>query len=268
MLTSTHRASTRATALAAVAAGTVLIAGCSSSGGAPAVSGSGTSSSTPSSSGSSTSSSSTTSSTPSTSSSPSSSAAGTSYTTGQKIGSGTLQNRIKAAIVKAGGTYSSTTTSSVLTSTSQARITGGRTDATVHETIRGKKVDVIIVNGVAYISGTGLGAKPYLKVTQNSTGSLAESFKPLLNIAGGGTLTNTVLWSVVSTSASGTTLTASPAEGTNVTDVLDGKGLPISTVTRSATGTSTIKYYDFGKPVTITAPPASQVADVSGVKST
>ncbi|MBO1756445.1 hypothetical protein [Allobranchiibius sp. CTAmp26] len=264
MHTSIFRPGTAA-AVAVLATGTVLTAGCSSSGGAPGVASSSSASSTDSGS---SSSSSTSPSSTSSSSSTSSAAAGASYTKGQKIGAGTLQNQIKAAIVKAGGTYSTTTTSSVLTSTSQAKITGDRTDATVHETIRGKKVTVIVVNGAAYISGTGLGAKPYLKVTQNSTGSLAESFKPLLNIAGGGTLTNTVQWTVVSTSAGGTTLTASPAEGTDVTDTLDGKGLPLSTVTKATAGTSTIKYFDFGKPVTVTAPPASQVADVSGVKST
>ncbi|MBO1767805.1 hypothetical protein [Allobranchiibius sp. GilTou38] len=260
--TSTHRPSTAA-AVAVLAAGSIFVVGCSSSGGSPGVtSSSGSSSATSGGSSTSSSASSTSSSTPS------SSAAASSYTTGQKIGAGTLQNRIKAAIVKAGGTYSSTTTSSVLTSTSQSKITGARTDATVHEVIRGKKVTVIIVDGVAYISGTGLGTKPYLKVTKNSTGTLAESFKPLLNLAGGGSLSNAEQWTVASSSASGTTLTASPAAGTNVTDTLDAKGLPVSTVTKAATGTSTIKYYDFGKPVTITVPPASQVADISGVQST
>ncbi|UIJ36113.1 hypothetical protein [Allobranchiibius sp. GilTou73] len=250
--------------MAVLAAGSIFVVGCSSSGGSPGVtSSSGSTSATSGGSSTSSSNSSTSSSAPS-----SSAAASSSYTTGQKIGAGTLQNRIKAAIVKAGGTYSSTTTSSVLTSTSQSKITGARTDATVHEVIRGKKVTVIIVDGVAYISGTGLGAKPYLKVTRNSTGTLAESFKPLLNLAGGGSLSNAEQWTVASSSASGTTLTASPAAGTNVTDTLDAKGLPVSTVTKAATGTSTIKYYDFGKPVTITVPPASQVADISGVQST
>ena len=258
-------------AAAALAASTVLIAGCSSSGGAPAV-GSGSSSSSSSAASSSTSSSSAGSSTSSSSAgsstSSSSSASSASYTKGQKIGAGTLQSQIKAQIVTAGGTYSSTTTSTMLSSTSQAKITGSRTDATVHEDIHGKKITVIIINSVAYISGTGLGSKPYLKVTQNSTGAFAESFKPLLNEAGGATLTDTVQWTVASTSASGTTLTASPAEGTTVTETLDGKGLPVSTVSKATAGTSTIKYFDFGKPVTVTAPPASQVADVSTVKST
>ena len=262
----TYRRGTAA-AVAVLATGCVFIAGCSSSGGASGVASGSSTASAGSDSGSSSSSSS--SSSTSSSSTPSSSAAAaTAYTKGQKIGAGTLQNQIKAQIVKAGGTYSSTTTSSVLSSTSQAKVTGARTDASVHETIRGKKVTVIVVNGVAYISGTGLGAKPYLKVTQSSTGAFAESFKPLLNVASGGTLTDTVQWTVAATSATGTTLTASPAEGTTVTETLDGKGLPVSTVSKAASGTSTIKYFDFGKPVTITAPPASEVVDVSSVKST
>lgn len=260
-------------AVALLAASTVLIAGCgsSSSTSAPSVLSSGTGSSRtsiPSSASSPSAASGSPGSTGSTSGTQSSSggsaAGGSRFTKGQKLGSHQLEQGIKAAIFKAGGTYAATTTSSTVSSTGHVRLIGDRTEGIFEEAVGGKEVTVIVLGGNAYVKGLGLGSKPWLKVTPSSTGAFAQALKPLLTITQGAPLSDSVRWTVTQTSPSGTTVSASPASGTTVTDQLDGKGLPISTVVSSAAGTKTDKYFDYGKPVRVSAPPASQVSDIPG----
>lgn len=239
--------STRGAAVFALAATTVLLAGCNtgsrSSAGSSAstrVSPSRPSSSTP--------------------------ALRVSYTKGQKVDVNTLLMRIKVAITTVGGTYTTKTVSSTGTGRAHIKYDGSRIEGVMTQRINGRQLKIIAMDGVAYISGTGLGSKPYLKVSKNSTGPLAASFKPFLHVAQGGGLTDTAQWTVVSSSPSGVVLTSSLSESLRVTESLNGKGLPVSTVTTGATGTQTVTYSDFGKPVTVTAPPASQVQDINGVK--
>lgn len=250
-------------AAALLAVGAILVAGCGSSSTTAGVSSTGPGSSTSSGSPTSTGTSTASAAPSSSSSSPAAAAGAARFTKGQKLGSNQLEQRIKAAITKAGGTYASTTKSSKVTSTGHVRLVGNRTEGTFEERVGGKKISVIVLGGNAYVKGFGIGSKPWIKVTPTSTGPLAQGLKPLLTITQGAPLSDSVQWTVTATSASGSTVTSSPANGTTVTDRFDSKGLPISTVVRSAAGTKTDTYSDYGKPVTVTAPPASQVADVA-----
>ncbi|XAS77483.1 hypothetical protein V3G39_05445 [Dermatophilaceae bacterium Sec6.4] len=256
------------TCVGAVVTGALLIAGCGSNSGtaAPAVSNppsvtkgasspSGASTSAPSSS--------------TSTGSSTSSVAGTAktFTKGQKVESQKLQRVVKAAVAASGGSYAVRLTAAGLAAVGHIKLVHGATQGSVQETAGETKISIIIIGGVAYLKGLGVGSKPWVKITDKSTGTLAEAFKPLLQIADGAAVSDSVQWTVTSATASGTTLTSSPATGITVTDQLDAKNRPVLTVVTSPAGTRRETYSDYGTPVNVQAPPASQVAAIPGDSS-
>ena len=261
--------SSRMTLAAALATSAALLAGCGSSGGSGGSSSAGgaspSSSSAPSSSSSSSS---------ATSSARSSApaAASSSYKKGSTVSQAQLQADVTKAVQKAGGTYRTTLTSSSVSSVADHKQKGQVTDIRADETLAGRKVKLIIVGGVAYVGGSipgaGAGGKPWTRITQNSTSPFAKGLRPALLAASGQGTPPTVQWTVVSSSASGTVLTSVPVAGAKSTLTLDARGLPKTAAVQTPSGKQNEVYSNYGKPVTITAPPASQVQPDSAVKST
>lgn len=240
--------------IVAVAPVALLVAGCGSGGSAPTVGGSSKAAAGPSSGPA-----------PTSAATSSSVSPAVTFTKGQKVDPNVLMQAMRSAVIKAGGTYRSTSVASSLSATGMTRMSGKKTDSVVSQDLGGQKTKIIVLDGVGYISGTGMGSTPYIKLTKDSTGPFAQGLKPLLSIAAGGALPNAAGWTVASASAAATVLTFTQ-NGVAVTQTLNAQNLPVSTVSRSGSETSTQKYFDFGKPVTITAPPASQVTDISLVK--
>lgn len=187
------------------------------------------------------------------------------FSKGQRIGPDALVRITRAAVEKAGATIRSTTTTPEGTFSSQIRYVYDRTEASSKGRLAGKNISIVVIAGVTYIGGLGMGPKPYLEVTPQSSGAFAQGLKPLLNIAGGGALPKSAIWTVASVSRNRMVFEVAPNPGTSVTTTLDGKYLPVSTVTVVSGKTMTVKYTDVGAPVDISAPPASQVADISTV---
>lgn len=186
---------------------------------------------------------------------------------GQRIDANAVQRSIRAAVLKAGGTYRVTMQASSITAFGKVRVSGDTTDAVVTQDLNGQKLRIIVLDGVGYVSGTGMGTTPFVEVTPGSKGAFAQGLKPLLNISLGRPLPDTVQWEVTATSPVGITLTATPAVGVTTVQTLDERNLPVRTVESSGSQTSTRSYSDYGQPVDITAPPSSDVVDVSTVTS-
>ncbi|MEO8851979.1 MAG: hypothetical protein ABI360_09645 [Allobranchiibius sp.] len=186
---------------------------------------------------------------------------------GQKIAANAVQKAVRAAIVAAGGTYEVHTVAPSIIVSGEVRIKGTTTDGSLTQDLNGQKLKIIVIDGVGYLSGTGMGATPFLKVTRDSTGAFAQSVKPLLNIASGAALPGTVHWTVTDTSFIGATLTATPAVGVTMVQTLDHRNLPVRIIEMSGSQTLTRTYSDYGRAVEIQAPPSSEVADISSVAS-
>ncbi len=186
---------------------------------------------------------------------------------GQKIDANAVQKAVRAAVVAAGGTYKVHTVAPSIMVSGEVRIKGTTTDGSLTQDLNGQKLKIIVIDGVGYLSGTGIGTTPFVKVTRDSTGAFAQSVKPLLNIASGAALPGTVQWTVTDTSFIGATLTATPAVGVTTVQTLDDRNLPVRIIEMSGSQTSTRIYSDYGKAVDIQAPPSSEVADISSVTS-
>lgn len=235
-----------------------LLVGCSSGGDAPSVGRSSTATS-------SASSSAPASSTASSSPQSSPAAPAVAFSKGQTVAADTLFKAIRVAVIKVGGTYKTTVTSATISAEGYSKVTEKQTDTVLDQNVGGQKSKIIVIDGVGYISGTGMGPTPYLKITKDSTGPLAQGLKPALSVATGGGLPDAAQWTVTSAEPDRTVLTQKES-GVTVTQTMDGRNLPVSTVSKSGPQTLTYKYSDYGKPVTIAAPPASQVTDISDVK--
>lgn len=142
--------------------------------------------------------------------------AAASFNKGQRVDPNALVKITKAAVIKAGGTYSGSVSTAGGTITSQVKYVGDRVETSSKGMVSGKKISVILINGVTYLGGLGIGPKPYLKVTPRSTGELARVLKPLTNIANGGSLPTSATWTVVSSSADSTALKATHGTGVTV----------------------------------------------------
>ena len=176
-----------------------------------------------------------------------------------------LLKAVQVAVIKVGGTYKTTVTSPTIAGEGYSKVTEKQTDTVLDQEVGGQKSTIVVVDGIGYISGTGMGPTRYLKITKDSTGPLAQGLKPVLSVATGEGLPDAAQWTVTSAEPDQTVLMHS-AGGSTVTQTMDGRNLPVSTVSKSGSETLTYKYSDYGKPVTIAAPPASQVTDISDVE--
>lgn len=216
-------------------------------------------------------------------------ATGAAFTQGQRVTGAQLIAATRGAMEKAGTAHVGISSPAGMTAEGAMRLTGATPAMELSVNSMSIKMSVIAVDGAMYLKMPMLGEK-YLKVDPKGTDPLSRRMAPSLqqmNSSMRAPLSSygqSLPWVVSQTSAAGTTLTAH-ATGDDLRSAMAQSGsVPSGVPTRSITGEMVITltldghnlpertvvmmngkqvltqtYSQWGEPVTITAPPTSQV---------
>lgn len=197
---------------------------------------------------------------------------------GQAVDGGELATRMTNAMLKAG----SATMSMDLGAQGKAQggfvVKGETVEQQMTMTVQGMNMQIVSAGGVIYMKGIPGSKKPWVKIDPKATDPVSKMFASMSGDMGDPRQMAKALKgtkaTVVSTSADGTvydvtidpsallgeTATAAPSVApVKARYTLDAQDRPTSMVVNAGGQNVTITMKDWGKPVTITVPPADQV---------
>lgn len=221
-----------------------------------------------------------------TSSASSSAATSQKFTVGQTVSAKTLNELSDTAIKDAGSVHLKMAMMDAMTADADMKFVGDQPEMTMKMSGMGQDLSMIYAGGQLYLKTPQLGSK-YIKIDPDGTDALSKemgsSIKQLQSLNGVGDMGDSIDWSVTATGPQGTTLTANvtakdlrkvaesegatglptgdlPFGDMKVTMTYDAQDRPVkSVVTMDGRDMVTMTMSDWGKPVTVTAPPTSQV---------
>jgi hypothetical protein len=220
-----------------------------------------------------------TTSTTSNTSSSSSSAAGGAVKAGDSVDGAALAKRMTDAMVKAGSGTVTMDLGAQGSAKGSFTMKDGKMEQSMEMGIQGQTLQIVSTGGVIYMKGLPGSEKPWVKIDPKGNDPLSKMFAGLTGEMGDPRQLATALKgskaTVVSTSAEadvydvtidpstlmgGSTATSSPsAQPVKARYTLDGQDRPTKMTVDAQGQTINIVFGDWGKPVTITVPPADQV---------
>lgn len=210
----------------------------------------------------------------------------TTFTVGQSVSATTLNDLSDAAIKDAGSVHMKMSMMQEMSVDADMKFVGDEPQMTMKLSGMGESFTMIYVDGKLYMKMPMLGSK-YVKIDPDGTDALSKemgsSIKQLSSMNGVGELGDSINWKVTAAGATGTTFVAEVTEedlrkvagsagatdlptgdlpfgDMKVTMTYDAQDRPTkSIVTMGGQDIVTMTMSDWGKPVTVTAPPSSEV---------
>lgn len=210
----------------------------------------------------------------------------TTFTVGQSVSATTLNDLSDAAIKDAGSVHMKMSMMDEMSADADMKFVGDEPQMTMKMSGMGESFTMIYVDGKLYMKMPMLGSK-YIKIDPDGTDALSKemgsSIKQLSSMNGVGELGDSINWKVSAAGPTGTTFAAEVTEedlrkaagASGATDLptgdmpfgkmsvtmsYDAQNRPVkSVVTMGGQQMVTMTMSDWGKPLTVSAPPSSEV---------
>ncbi|PWJ24141.1 hypothetical protein ATK17_0229 [Branchiibius hedensis] len=212
--------------------------------------------------------------------------ASTTFAVGQSVPAKTLSDLSNAAIKKAGSVHLKMSMMGEMTANADMTFAGDQPQMTMKMSGMGQNIAMVYVDGQLFLKMPMLGSK-YIKIDPDGTDALSKemgsSVKQLQSLNGVGELGDSIDWKVTAAGPEGTTFAADVTEkdlrdaagsagatdlptgdlpfgSMKVTMTYDAQDRPVkSVVMMGGRDMVTMTMSDWGVPVTVTAPPSSEV---------